>query len=112
MTDTLFTFRDRENQAHAAKVAGIKRADENADPGWKVAAFDAILWCARMRPTFTSDAVVQRLADRGELDGANPAALGPVFLRAAKAGHIVKTGRLIPSTIPRRHRDLTEWRAA
>ena len=112
MTDTLFTFRDREKQALAAKVAGIQRADDHADPDWKAKAYDAILWCARMRPTFTSDDVVERMDAQGIAGAVTPSALGPVFLKASKANEIRKTGQLRPTRIARRHRELTVWTAA
>ena len=93
----------------AAKADGIQRADDHADAEWREQAFEAIQWCARMRITFTADDVWERL---GESDASThePAALGPVFLRASKAGLIVKTGGQIPSRNHRRHRDLTVWR--
>ena len=113
MTD-LFTYAQEQEELTpaAARAEGIRRADDNAHPDWKSAAFDAVLWCARMRIDFTSDDVTERLDEVGENCGANPSALGPVFLRASREGHIVKVPALRPSRIARRHRDLQVWRAA
>ena len=99
--------------AAQAKADGIARADANADPWWKEAAYEATRFCAQHCDDFTADEVWTNLARRGlDVSTHNPAALGPVFQRAARAGLITKTGELRPSTNPRRHRDLTVWRAA
>ena len=97
--------------AAAARDAGIAAADAGAPEAWKADAREAVEWCARMRLAFTADDVVRRLESLGQLDGANPAALGPVMLGVARDGVIAKTGRHVPSRIARRHRDLVEWSA-
>jgi hypothetical protein len=94
-----------------ARAAGIERADTSADPAWKVAAGDAVTWCAHRYATFTADDVLERLADVDAPATRNLAALGPVMLAAARAGVIVKTGEWRPSRIARRHRDLVVWTA-
>lgn len=88
--------------------AAIAQVEMHADAGWKDAAAGLVVELADRGVPFTSDDVVELLEDRG-VSTHNLAALGPVFQRAARAGTIRKTGLLIPSRIPRRHRDLTEW---
>lgn len=99
--------------ARTARDEGIATADFYADRQWKQAALDAIRYCAVAHPEgFTADHVLARLNFMGAPNTHNLAALGPVFQRARRAGVIEKTGELWPSTIPRRHRDLTVWRTA
>ena len=110
MTD-LFTFARAE--AMAAKHAGIALAERNAPADWKDDVYDAILTVARLRPHFTADDVWDWVDTHGAYDlDVNPAALGPVMRRAASAGEIRKTGRLVPSRQAQRHRDLVEWERA
>lgn len=82
--------------------------DAHADVDWRCAADELVAELAGRGVPFTADDVVELLEDRG-VATENLAALGPVFQRASRAGTIRKTGLLIPSRIPRRHRDLTEW---
>ncbi len=111
MTADLFTFARVE--AMAAKESGIALAERNAPVGFKADAYDAILTVARLRPTFTADDVWDWLEIHHEIDeDVNHAALGPVMRRAANAGEIKKTGRLVPTRQAQRHRDLVEWERA
>lgn len=98
--------------AAQARADGIDAADTNADRRWKAAATDAVRWCATHHTDFTSDEVLARLANVGAPTTHELSALGPVFLRLAKAREIVKTGELRPSKLRRRHRDLVVWAAA
>jgi hypothetical protein len=100
-----------ETVALAAREDAIRRADEHADTEWKDRAYAVLVAIAGRGVPFTADDVWDSLAAYSEATH-EPAALGPVFRRAAKAQLIRKTGRLIPSRHPRRHRDLTEWVAA
>ena len=93
----------------AAREDAIARADSNADGDWKEAAYRAVLSVAERLPTFTADDVWDVL-ERSSESTHEPSALGPIFLRAAKGGLIVKTGELRPTRDRRRHRDLTVWR--
>ncbi len=99
-------------QARKAKVCGIQRAEDHAAKRWRENAWKALRLCADIMPTFTSESVWEALqkagADPLESDR-NPSALGPIFLRAARADLIRKTGRTVPSTREVCHRDLTEW---
>jgi hypothetical protein len=99
--------------ADAARADGIIRADLGVvHEAWRAAAWLAILDCARRRPDFTADDVIERL-DRlaGGPETHSLAALGPLFLRAARARLIEKTGGHRPTRIARRHRDLVVWQA-
>lgn len=99
---------DLFNASWTARQDGIQRSEDHADAEWKRAAFDAVMTAARLKVTFTADDVWDRISDASTHE---PSALGPVFLRASRAGLIVKTGALRPSRNARRHRDLTVWRA-
>ena len=95
-------------EAEEARLEAIRRAHEHANAVWKETAYAAVLACARRLAVFTADSVW------AELQGSkpathNPSALGPLFLIAARKGLIRKTGRLVPTTLTQRHRDLTEW---
>ena len=97
----------------AVKDEAIDRADNHADESWKHAALVSVRWCAHMHPDFTADEVWHRLEEHYGLEATHePSAIGPVFLRAARAGVIRKTGELRPSTNKARHRDLTVWTKA
>ena len=104
MTTQLDIFDD----SWTAREDAIQRAEDHADEEWKRAAYDAVILTARLRPTFTADDVWERIGDSSTHE---PSALGPVFLRASRAGLIVKTGYMRPSRNARRHRDLVVWRA-
>lgn len=105
MTASLF------DQPRQARDEAIARADDHADPEWKDRAYEAVCKVARMRLTFTADDVWDELVD-APVSTHEPSALGPVFLRASKAGLIVKTGEFRLSRHTRRHRDLTVWTAS
>lgn len=97
------------DDARHATDAAVARADLNADREWRSIAYEAVVACAGRGP-FTADDV-WAILDYHDASTHEPAALGPVFRRAAADGLIVKTGRLVPSRLTRRHRDLTEWAA-
>jgi len=100
--------------AEEARSEAIERVDRNNDdPHWRTAADAAIRMAARDFDDFTADEVwdiIER--DAGRFPDITPSALGPAFLRAAKAGVITKTGVTRLTKNPRRHRDLTVWTAA
>ena len=93
-----------------AQQAAIERADRNADPAWKKAAWDCLCRVARRQSELTADDVLE-LLERQSVRTHNLAALGPVFQRAARAGLIVNTDRMVQSRIPRRHRKITVWKS-
>jgi hypothetical protein len=96
--------------AARARAEGIGNADHGVDPAWKALARDAVRFCAIAYPDgFTADNVLRHLALLGAPTVGQPA-LGGVIQAAARDGEIEKTGEMRPSTIRRRHRDLTVWR--
>jgi hypothetical protein len=96
--------------AGVARDDAIGRADAGAVPAWKDIAYAAVVWCAAHYQTFTSDEVLNRLVDVGAPSTPTLSALGPVMMRAARDGVIIKTGEQRLSRLRRRHRDLTVWR--
>ena len=110
MTD-LFTYAAQQQAAAAARDAGIALADYNAPKDWKDDVLDAIVTVSRMRMTFTADDVWEWIETHGASDlDVNPAALGPVMLRAAREHLIEPTGAWVKTRNARRHRELKEWR--
>ena len=108
---TLFEYEEQETRARVAKEAGIAKADANAPKSWKDDVLEAIDRISHMRQTFTADDVWEWIERHGAKDlDINPAALGPVMRQAVTTGLIEKTGRLVPTRLARRHRELTEWR--
>jgi hypothetical protein len=107
---TLERVADRVQQvreAQAARADGIARAEENANEAWKQIAYEVLLRVADRGRPFTADDVWDRMDE--SVSTHEPSALGPVFLKASRAGRIVKTGRTCPTRYARRHRELTEW---
>jgi hypothetical protein len=77
------------NRGEYLKQEGMQRVDDNADEDWKLEADRAVLAVAEENLYLTSDDVMERIdpsVQTGELR-----AMGPVMLRAAKAGLIVKS---------------------
>lgn len=88
----------------------LLRVDLNAAREWKHAAVLAMNRVILRREDFTADEVWKELqATAPELRTHNPSALGPIFLRAKKAGLIRSTGRVRRSVFSQRHRDLVIW---
>lgn len=109
---SLFDQNEEDPQGAAlARAEGIGLADAGTDAQWKATARDAVRSCSLLHPDgFTADHVLRQLALCGEKTH-NVPALGAVIQAAARDGEIEKTGEVWPSTIRRRHRDLTVWRA-
>lgn len=108
---SLFDDGPDPQRARRARDEGIGAAAAHAHPVWQARAREAIRHCAVACPDgFTADHVLAYMASNDVATIAKPA-LGPVFLAAARDQEIEKTGEYWPSTIPRRHRDLTVWRA-
>lgn len=103
---------EKVTTATQAKARAIQTAEDHAAKRWRENAWKALRLCADIMATFCSedvwDAMQKAGADPLESDR-NPSALGPIFLRAARADLIRKTGRTRPSTRDVCHRDLTEW---
>ena len=112
MGDTLFAFAAQEAAAERAKEDGIDRADRHGDPVWKEQAFEALRWVVRMRPTFTSDDIWERLDALEIPRPVERSVMGSITMRGARDGLIVKTGRRVKTRQKQRHRELDEWMAA
>lgn len=93
-------------EALSARSEAIARVDSNADPEWKARAAGAVADVCERYDEFTADTIWLYLDQPP-----TPAALGPVMLRAARAGLCEKTGRMKMTENPVRHRDLTVWRS-
>lgn len=91
---------DADASRSAANEA-IERVERNADPTWKAEAWVAILTVARTQHIFTGDDVWATGLERPH----EPRALGPLMRRAMKAGVCRKTGRMVPSNVPKDHRN-------
>lgn len=90
----------------------ITRVDLHAAPDWKDAAAASIETLSRQLDEITADDVLQHMERHyPDVHTHNLAALGPVFMRAQKAGLIATTGRMVQSRIPRRHRKITVWKS-
>lgn len=100
----------RTDATRVATEAGIDAADEHADEEWKGVALACVRACALAYSSFCADEVWLELEGFPELGTHEPAALGPVFLRAAKLGWITNSGqRRKRSIYAQRHRELTLW---
>lgn len=86
----------------AARDDGIARVDENADEVWKADAFEAVRRVASVKATFTPDDIWKS----GLRKPREPRALGPVMLRAIRAGLCERTDKLVPSSNPKQHRNM------
>lgn len=96
----------------AATEAAIRQVDEHADLEWRRRAYEAVRWCAYNLYEFTSDSAWQYLAERHpNVTTHEPAAMGPIFRRAAQQGLIRKAGTFRKSVFSQRHRDLVVWRS-
>lgn len=80
----------------------MAQVDRAANAEWKDAARRAIWHLATTREEFTADDVWMRLAEMGVPTTVDPRALGPVIMRALRAGAIRDTGRMDKSE--RRHK--------
>lgn len=112
MQRSLFDQNEEDPEGAAvARAEGIGLADAGTDAQWKATARDAVRSCSLLHPDgFTADHVLRQLALHGGKTH-NVPALGAVIQAAARDGEIEKTGEAWPSTIRRRHRDLTVWRS-
>lgn len=91
-----------------ARDEAMQRADEHADDAWKDTAWRILV--ERIGPgEFTTDRVWHHLDAEGAATH-EPRALGPVMRRAADAGLIYNTGRVVKSARPECHtRPVTVW---
>lgn len=87
--------------ALAAADAAIARVGEHAPPDWHATALAAVFEVASRCPTFTVDAVQERLADVPPPP--EPRAMGAVIREAVAAGWIAKTSEYRPTANVRAH---------
>jgi hypothetical protein len=71
-------------------IEGIERAEEHANPAWKAQALKVVSDLAHKQLELTTDDVWEELKNLPETTR-NASALGPVMLRARKAGLIERT---------------------
>jgi|GEM_PF-966937 len=91
MQGTFFLGVYEESEASdAAKKEGMERVAVHANPLWMDLAYNAIRIAAESLEDFTSDDVMDFIPE--EYDTHERRALGPVMLKAARNGLIVKTG--------------------
>lgn len=91
-------------EAIEARDEAMQQVQAQSAP-WAAVAMDALLDVARSSRWVTSEAVFACLDSRGIPRPVEGRAMGPVMLRAAKAGYIVRD-RYERSTDPKHHRDL------
>jgi len=101
----LFDHAERSAQAMLAKDAGMKQAADNADQAWCDLMLELVRLTCLEQPRFTVDDPMDRYE---MLEGYKPAthelrAMGPVMMRAAKAGYCRKAN---VAPIPSRRRSL------
>ena len=87
---------------------GVEQAEENTEDSWRRQARQELEVLARTGLTFTADDLVKLV---GAPD--HPNRIGAAFMSARKAGVIVPTGMVVPSTTPSRHGGVIRcWRGA
>lgn len=74
-----------------ARDEGINQAGANASEEWKAAAHAAVLFIAKRRAKFTTDAIWYVLRDKGIAAPHEPRALGGIMLWAVAEGLCVST---------------------
>jgi hypothetical protein len=87
--------------AESSRDEALDRVDAAASDEWKDQARRAVWWLANNRRDFTVDDVWERLERLGVRSPQEPRALGPVLMRAVRAGAIRDTGQMAKSR--RRH---------
>lgn len=87
-----------------ARDEAMARVESHSAP-WAAVAMDALLDVARTSQWVTSEAVFACLDARGIPRPVEARAMGPVMMRAARAGYIVRD-RYERSTDPKHHRDV------
>ena len=90
----------------------IDRVERNADEEWKRAAHLAVAAAAQRREQFTTDLVVEIMAERGNVSTHEPRAMGAVMRRAARLGVVAATDVYEQSRNPEAHkRPKRVWRS-
>lgn len=98
--------------ADLARADALQRVDEHADPDWRDLAYRCVLAVARRLDHFTTDEVIDELAQYPDITTHEPRALGPVMMRAARENVIAATDRFVKSNAVSRHRAPKQvWRS-
>lgn len=85
-------------RAQEIRDSQLARVDGAASDEWKDFARRAIWHCATTMTEFTVDDVWARLEEVGATSPTEPRALGPIVMKAMRAGAIEDTGRMDRST--------------
>ena len=91
------------SEAIAARDEALARVESNSAP-WRAVAYDLLVELARERAELTPEDFWARCADRRLGPPPEPRAVGPVFLKAKRAGVLAEL-RMERSNNPRHHRD-------
>jgi hypothetical protein len=75
-----------------ARDRAIDAVDKAADDAWKIKAWEAILYVARVRQRFTTDAVWYMLQEWGVPPPREPRAMGPMVVRGMREEIFGATG--------------------
>jgi hypothetical protein len=89
--------------AELARTNALQRVDDHADPDWRNVAYQCVVAVARRCAAFTTDEVLDELAKHPAISTHEGRALGPVMMRAQRAGVIVITDRFVKSEAVSRH---------
>lgn len=96
---------DERAAGDAARDEGISNAARGTPPGWRMMADAAVLYVAKRRPEFTTDAVWYVLDSWDVPVPPEPRAMGPVMQAAEAAGWCeVITGKVHRTIRRSRHR--------
>ena len=88
-------------EAQEKIAAGMRQADENANPFWKHIFDASVLAAAKKKPEITSDDVLEELeALPNPPDTHNLSAIGPAMKRACDMGILTHTERVKRSERP------------
>lgn len=100
-----FDFSPQRPPEVQAKIdAGMKQADDNADPRWKHMWDAIVVDVARRMPELTSDDVEDEYKKLNHPPGThNMAAIGPAMKRAMAMGVLTHTDRVKRSLKPGKH---------
>jgi hypothetical protein len=95
----LFDFEASKAESEAAKKAAMEQVEENANQAWNELMLEQVRLTAMEKHQFTSDDVMDRYLT---LDDPKPVthelrAMGPVLVRAAKAGYCRKAEGAVSS---------------
>jgi hypothetical protein len=102
----------RPHSGEAERDGALERVDGGAPPDWKHVADKTLARLVLNLDEVTADDLWAALQAEGVGMPHEPRALGPVFLRAAKAGLIVRTSMVRESVRPATHRNPKRvWRS-